>query len=184
MKTIMVDLDGTLFDTRMVNYMAYKEAFKSYGYNINYEYYCQFCNGRHYLDFLPALTTDNLETIEDIHVKKLELYSSYLELARINSSLVEILEQCKSTYKIALVTTASRKNTEEILHKFGVFELFDAIISQEDVIRKKPDPECYFIAMDLFHCKPEECIIFEDSESGISAAEKTKATVFVVKGFN
>lgn len=51
MKLIIVDLDGTLFDTKDVNYHAYKEAIAPYGYDMDYKYYCEFCNGRHYLDF-------------------------------------------------------------------------------------------------------------------------------------
>ena len=38
MKLIMVDLDGTLFDTREVNYMAYQEAVGQFGYKIDYKY--------------------------------------------------------------------------------------------------------------------------------------------------
>lgn len=55
MKLVIVDLDGTLFDTKDVNYHAYKDAISPYGFDIDYKYYCEFCNGRHYLDFLPQL---------------------------------------------------------------------------------------------------------------------------------
>mgnify|MGYP004539847273 CR=1 FL=1 len=55
MKLIIVDLDGTLFDTKDVNYYAYKEAIVPYGYDIDYKYYRKFCNGRHYLDFCRRL---------------------------------------------------------------------------------------------------------------------------------
>ena len=55
MKLVIVDLDGTLFDTKDVNYHAYKDAITPYGYDIDYKYYCDFCNGRHYKEFLPQM---------------------------------------------------------------------------------------------------------------------------------
>ena len=63
MKLIIVDLDGTLFDTKDVNYHAYKEAIAPYGYDMDYKYYCEFCNGRHYLDFLPQVTTTDASCV-------------------------------------------------------------------------------------------------------------------------
>ena len=53
MKLAIFDMDGTLFNTNNINYYAYKEALDKYNVSIDYEYYCRFCNGRHYLDFLP-----------------------------------------------------------------------------------------------------------------------------------
>ena len=55
MKLIIVDLDGTLIDTKDLNYHAYREALELYGYTIDYQYYCEYCNGRHYLDFYHIL---------------------------------------------------------------------------------------------------------------------------------
>lgn len=184
MKLIMIDLDGTLFDTKEINYRAYKEAIEPYGYTIDYKYYCDFCNGRHYLDFLPQITTTDKETLLDMHKRKKVAYSKYLEYGKVNVGLVQLMEKCRDEYKIALVTTASKQNTYDILERFKLVKLFDLILTHEDISKSKPDPEGYLKAMRKFEAKPEECIIFEDSDVGIEAAEKTGATVFAVKGFN
>ena len=83
-----------------------------------------------------------------------------------------------------MVTTASKKNVEEILKTFGRFELFDKIFTQEDFKKMKPDPECYLKAMEYFGIKPENTIIFEDSESGLKAAELSGAFYYQTFGFN
>lgn len=184
MKLILVDLDGTLFDTKEVNYLAYKEAIEPYGYSIDYKYYCDFCNGRHYLDFLPQISTSNMSILEKIHKSKKKNYSKYLSYARINNGLEMLLRSSKDKYKIALVTTASKENTNDILHKFAIEDLFDLILTHDDIAKSKPDPEGFLKAMKAFDSKPEECIIFEDSEVGIEAADKTGATVFIVRGYN
>lgn len=184
MKLMMIDLDGTLFDTKELNYRAYKEAMKPYGYKIDYAYYCKFCNGRHYMDFLPQITTKDKTILHNIHNRKKELYSKYLEYGRVNVALVEIIKKRDVECKAALVTTASKQNTYEILEKFGLVDIFDLILTQDDITKSKPDPEGFIKAMTKYDVKPEECIIFEDSSVGIEAAEKTGATIFVARGYS
>jgi len=180
----MVDLDGTLLDTKKVNYMAYRDALQSYGYSIDYEYYCQYCNGRHYLDFLPQITTDNKDILKQMHTAKKRNYSKYLKFSKLNHHLTEMLHIMHTNCNIALVTTASKENTYEILEKFCITELFDLVLTYNDVRKCKPDPEGFKKAMTHFHVTSEETIVFEDSDIGIKAAVLSGAQCFVVKGFN
>ena len=184
MKLIMVDLDGTLLDTREVNYRAYREAIMPYGFEIDYRYYCDFCNGRHYLDFLPQITTEDREILQNIHQRKKAVYSKYIKYARVNRQLVDLITVCRGSYKTALVTTASQENTFEILDYFNLTDLFDLILTHEDVKKDKPDPEGYVMAMKKFNASPDECLVFEDSDIGVEAAEKSGATILIVKGYN
>lgn len=184
MKLMMIDLDGTLFDTRKVNYLAYQEAMAPYGYSIDYRYYCDFCNGRYYLDFLPQIATTDLSILADIHKRKTVAYKKYLNEAVVNWSLIDIINQCKSVYKIALVTTASKQNVYNILELFNLVNLFDLILTHDDVMESKPNPEGYLKAMEYFGCSAEESVIFEDSNVGIQTAEKAGVKVYVVKGYN
>lgn len=183
-KLAMVDLDGTLFDTKNVNYNAYNDALKEYGYEIEYNYYCDFCNGRLYKEFIPKIIGDNTEMLENIHKSKKEYYSKHLDKAILNKGLYDLIKTIKDEYYIALVTTASKKNTLDILKKFKTDELFDLILTHEDINKPKPDPEGYISAMKHFKIKPEDSIIFEDSVPGIEAAKASGATVFVVVGYN
>lgn len=183
MRLAIFDLDGTLFDTKDTNFSSYKEALKNYGFDLNYDYFCKFCNGRYYLDFLPNISTTNKEILENIHKLKKDLYHLYLDKSIPNKHLFNIIELIKKDYKIAIVTTASYKNTLDILNAFNVKEKFDLVITKEDVKETKPNPEGFFKAMEYFNSNPEETIIFEDSEVGLQAAELTKATVIKVNSF-
>lgn len=129
MKLIMSDLDGTLADTKMINYYSYAEAAESYGYQIDPDYFCKYCFGRHYMDFLPQITDHNEQMLHEIHQKKNALYSKYLDQAVLNQSLADMIRLCRTEYKTALVTTASRKNTEEILIHFQIENLFDLVLT-------------------------------------------------------
>ena len=57
------------------------------------------------------------------------------------------------------------------------------LFRRKNVKKKKPDPEGFCKAMDYYKISKDNTIIFEDSDVGIEAAEKSGASVFVVRGF-
>ena len=184
MKLIIVDLDGTLFDTKDVNYHAYKDAIRPYGYDMDYKYYCDFCNGRHYMDFLPQITTDDNDVLQAMHKGKKNTYKNHLDKAVLNTGLVDIVRLMRTEYKTAVVTTASRENCYDILNRFGLVELFDLILTHDDITKSKPDPEGFLKAMQYFNVNPVETIIFEDSEVGLEAAARSGAFYYRTYRFN
>lgn len=183
MKLAIFDMDGTLYNTNDVNYYSYKEALNKYGVELDYDYYCNYCNGRHYTVFIPDMVNNDKEKIEDIHNIKKNAYSKYLDKVIINSHLFNIIESIKNNYKIVLVTTASKKNTMEILEYTNKLELFDLIITAEDIINPKPNPEGFNKAIKYYDANSKDCIIFEDSNVGIEAALKTGASVIRIEIF-
>lgn len=185
MKLVIVDLDGTLFDTKDVNYYAYKDAVTPYGYDIDYKYYCDFCNGRHYTDFLPQITTSDQKTLTEMHNAKKSFYEKYLDKAVLNIQLVDIINSLKNIgYKTAVVTTASKQNCFQILEKFNIIDMFDLVLTREDFQNTKPDPEGFLKAMQHFNAKPQETIIFEDSDVGLQAAKLSGAYYYKTYRYN
>lgn len=183
-KLALFDLDGTLFNTNEVNYLAYKEALTQYGFDFKREYWYQNCIGRHYKDFLADIDITDEKDLQGIHKLKKQAYKKFLSHAKENRHLFEIMELIRSNYYIVLVTTASRKNVEDILNEFNKLQIFDKIFTQEDVSKMKPNPEGYLKAMRYFNIKPEDTIIFEDSEAGLEAAKSSGAYYFKVFKFN
>lgn len=66
----MVDMDGTLFDTYVVNFCAYQEALEEIGVRLDKEFYDKKCFGYHYKDFLGELLNNDLNMIEQVHKRK------------------------------------------------------------------------------------------------------------------
>lgn len=186
-KLAIFDMDGTLFDTKNVNFHAYKQALNECGLNVNidYDYYCKFCNGNNYKVFLPAILPEiTIEQMEYVHDRKKQLYPQYLKNARINKNLFTLINLIKNEYQIALVTTASKKNLNDILDFFKIRNTFDFILTQEDVKHTKPDPEGFLVAMNRAGVSRKNTLIFEDSDTGIEAAEKSGADYVRVYGYN
>lgn len=181
-KLAMFDLDGTLYDTRKINYCSYRDALAQYGIILDYDFFSTCCNGKHYTEFLPQIMGGS-DSIDKVHDIKKEKYAEYLEESVENKFLFDIIKGLKNDYYIALVTTASRKNCMEILDYHRRRNVFDLIVSQEDVKKKKPNPEGFLKVMKYFNIRSDDTIIFEDSNAGIKAAVSSGAAVFVVKGY-
>lgn len=186
-KLAVFDLDGTLFDTKDVNFSAYSKALEELGYKerIDYKYYCDYCNGTSYKDFIPKiLGTVSEDSLEAIHRRKMDLYPSFLGKARMNEGLFSLIRAIKGEYTVALATTASRKNVFDILDCFSVRDCFDILVTKEDVARVKPDPECFLRAMEKAGVSREDTLIFEDSETGLLAAKASGADYLRVYGYS
>lgn len=182
-KLALFDMDGTLFDTEVVNFNAYKAAIEEQGLKFEYDYFINNCVGRQYKDFIYPVLGDRTDLFDIIHKRKKELYSRFLDKARVNEHLINIAKNIKEEYNLVIVTTASKKNTYDILEHFNLFDLFDLILTSEDVKKNKPDPEGYLKAIDYYKSNIDDVIIFEDSPVGVEAAKKTGATVFVINNF-
>lgn len=184
-KLAIFDLDGTLYDTNYVNYLAYKNALPEVPEYFTYDFFANECNGKSYKDFLPGLMGSNeKEEIKRVHQKKKEGYKTYLAHALENKHLFSIIESISSEYHIALVTTASRENVEDILKHFQRRNRFELIVTNEDVQYSKPNPEGFLKAMKYFEVSKENTIIFEDSTTGVEAAERAGAMFFVTRNFD
>lgn len=185
-KLAIFDLDGTLFDTRRVNYLSYKKAIESLekSFPIEEEAFGRICCGRNYKDFLVNDFRLTNEQADQVHELKTRLYHGLLkEGTRKNEILFDILKSISGQYYIAVVTTASKKNGKEILEYYGCAALFDLILTSEDVENLKPNPEGYIKAMRYFSVKPENTVVFEDMEDCVRSAKKLGVSVYRVIAF-
>ncbi|KRE86362.1 haloacid dehalogenase [Paenibacillus sp. Soil766] len=172
------DMDGTLYDTLKANYYSYKQALNEFGFDLEYQYFAEKCQGKHYKEFLPKILDKqgyNESLISKIHIKKQSLYFQNINHVVENKHLINILKCLSEKYYIALVTTASKKNCHDLLDYFNRKILFDLIITQEDVSKPKPNSEGYIKAMNFFGISKENTLIFEDSDEGVEAGRNAGA---------
>lgn len=182
-KLIIVDLDGTLVNTSKINFYSYKKAMNEFGYDIEFDFFQEYCNGRNYKDFLTEIIGAKEEVIDKIHHMKKKYYKDNIKNGKLNEFLKDILLNMKQEYNIALVTNASKQNTIELLEEFKIVSIFDLIITQEEMINKKPSPEGFLKAMQYFDILPKDTLIFEDSYEGETAAIASGAKYVLVKGY-
>jgi beta-phosphoglucomutase len=169
-KYIITDFDGTLVDTKEANKKAYEQVFREASYKFDTATY----------DTLFGLRIDDLCNKMNIDPKdrafikrrKAEVYPSYFCTIRLNHALLNLLRLAKKNdIKVALASTASRKNIVNVLEYFGLKDLFDSIVAGEDVVTGKPSGDVYKAAMTVVGAEdPGEVLVFEDTEIGVVAA--------------
>ena len=72
--------------------------------------------------------------------------------------------------KTALVTMSMHRMAQQVVDAIG-FDAFDVIVAGDDVRQGKPHPEAYLKAAELLGVRPEDCVAFEDSNTGLRSAE-------------
>ena len=76
----------------------------------------------------------------------------------------------ENNIKIALATSAKRNRMIMQLKMGNIENGFDAIVCGDDITNSKPDPEIFLKAAQKLSVNPENCVVVEDSPSGIKAA--------------
>lgn len=186
---VIFDMDGVLIDAKDWHFEALNRALGLFGYQISrYDHLVTY-------DGLP--TRDKLEMLSiesglprGLHGFINRLKQSYTEeLVHARCKPLFHHEYCLSRlkasgYRLAMASNAVRRSVELMTEKAGLRQYFDALVSNEDVTRAKPDPEIYLKAMALLGLEPAACLIVEDHPRGIEAGRAAGGCVVRVADVN
>ncbi len=186
-KLVIFDLDGVLVDACEWHRVALNEALKEVcNYEISLEDHYTVFNGIPtkkkllVLTELGVLTKDMHEKVYDRkQAKTLEIIKSYACERQEKINLINSLKSRGLT--VACFTNSIRMTAELMLEKTGILNLFDYILTNEDVSFPKPDPEGYIKTMNKYGVTPSETLVVEDSPKGKQAAYDSSAHVLEVE---
>ncbi len=184
MKALLFDVDGTLLDTREFILQATEHALKTHGYTVpqraELSKHVSKPLGKVYQDITGQAEVGELENTH----REFQLANLHLSVPFLNT--VETLKTLKERgYRMAIVTTRSRKTSVKTLELAGVDIFFDTIISKEDTPAVKPDPTPLLKALEQLGCTPAEAIMIGDSELDVQAGKNAGTqTVRVTYGFH
>lgn len=171
---VIFDMDGVIFDTERVYLNIWKKVYKENGYEMTDDFYKTLI-GRDRKSVSLSLIEkfgvdfpiDNIFKYCDQNLKE-AIDSGKVPVKK---GALEIFEYLKNNnYKMAIATSSHKAKLEMQLKIHNLEEVFDAIICSDDVSKSKPDPEIFIVAANKLNKIPEECIVIEDSPSGIKAA--------------
>jgi beta-phosphoglucomutase len=176
---ILVDLDGTLVETASANYHAYAQALAEVGLPISRRDFDARAAGRSWKHFLPEMLAQAGIDADPagIAARKKLLYAQRFDELIPNTALIGMLRLRPSVCLAALVTNASAVNAHAVLRHIDLMDLFDAIVTGDDVARNKPAPDGYRLAARLLGVEAAQCIVIEDSDIGVASAHAFGAPV-------
>lgn len=171
---IIFDLDGTLIDS-IDAWRDVDEIFmKRRGLPIPEDFYDKVSsmNFPQAADYVIA-ECGVTDTPEVIMAEWLELIKrEYADIIEMVDGAGEFLHLLKENGVKLVLATASRKELyEPCLKRHGVYELFDAFVTTDEVKRKKGFPDVYLLAAQKVGIDPEKCCVFEDIYLGIVGAK-------------
>lgn len=175
---VLWDMDGTLIDSEEYHWIAWQGALANEGITITRQQFLASFGQRNdsiIPEWLGAGATP--ERVERIGNAKEELYRQLIRQNGISAlpgveSWLHRLQQ--HGWLQAIASAAPRANIETVLESLSAANIFQAIISAEDVHRGKPDPEVYLVAASRLRVPPERCIVVEDAAAGIEGARRAK----------
>lgn len=181
-KAFIFDLDGVIVDTAKYHYLAWKELANQLGFDFTVEQNELLKGVSRVRSLEILLDLGKVQLSEDEKVKYLheknEQYLQYIakmDHTEILPGIDELLQYLKSN-NIPYSLGSASKNARLILQTLNLIDLFDAIVDGNDVSTAKPDPEVFLIAAEKLGKQPEECIVVEDAQAGIQAANSAGMT--------
>lgn len=176
-KYILFDLDGVLVDACDWHYEALNRSLVSIGKpTISKEDHISTYNGLPTNIKLKMLDLNEAESNTVWERKQQFTLNTIRERAKIDEVKIELLSHlCRKEIQIACVTNSIRQTAEAMLKYTGQYDYINLLVSNEDVERNKPYPDCYNYAIKKLNADPAYCLCVEDSPKGIEAAEASNA---------
>lgn len=173
-KAVIFDMNGVIINDEHIHEMAFRETVSPYNIDLDHQAYIDYCAGktdREGYEEIAAKFSVSLP-LDDLLKQKSQMY---LELFPANKKsypgAIELIHSLAKEYTLALTSSSSRDEVDLITREFGINNEFKITVSGSDVKKGKPDPEPYLITADRLGFKPSECVVIEDSRSGVISAK-------------
>ena len=169
------DMDGTLVDNMSYHLLAWQQLLAGMDIHMSFQEIDRRNHGT-ISEVIRNLLGDQLSEAQvvELGLRKEALYRQlYRPHMRLRTGCDRFLQQAQANgIPTALATMADRVNIDFILDGLGIRDYFTVVVGADQISRGKPDPEVFLSAARAMHLLPENCIVFEDSPSGLAAAER------------
>jgi len=200
-KAIVFDLDGTLVQTEILKAHSYASALSLLSGNSvseeevvqNFKNYVGLSRAdvaknmvQDYWEQLKHISNQKVETVNLLIEKRLENYNRMLETPNVlqkyfcKNTIGFLKEVKQDNFLTGLATMSNRIQVKNVLQIMGIQDHFNFVITRDEITNSKPHPEIYLQMKNKLKVEADECVVIEDSVTGVKAALSAKMNVFVV----
>ncbi len=172
-KALIFDCDGTLADSMPAHYRTWKETLARHGIPLTRERF-------YALGGVPATEVVRILAEEagvavdysGVGREKDELFLKKAGPIKSIPAVADVARRNRGEVPMAVATGNVRALATATLDRIGMADWFDTLVTSEDVERGKPHPDIFLEAARRLGVAPADCLVFEDSDLGISAARR------------
>lgn len=181
-EAVLFDLDGTLIDSMPLHNQAWIEVLSELGHVMTDEILTQYMG----IPNAQAVRIFNerfgwkLDPAEVTHLKESRFLKKLKDVKLIEATVLAAKENFGKV-PMAIVTGSAKKPAEELIQMLDIEKYFSLMITAEDTLKHKPDPEPFLAAAKKLGVDPKKCLVFEDGEMGIQAAHSAGMSVIKVE---
>lgn len=180
---IIFDMDELLVDSKPIWRAAESALFESMGHRYD-EQTARIYKGKNAFDVaaaLHALLRPPGEVAGYQQIMRLALLDEYAKGQIVPmDGAVEMVRRLHGVAPMAVASGSPLEGIELAMGRLGIRQCMGAIVSSESVPRGKPHPDVFLKAADLLGAAPRDCLVFEDSITGVRAALAGGMKVFAV----
>ena len=170
------DLDGTLVDTMPLHYRAWDAAMRKVGLSAPLDEELFYSLGGVPTKRVAELIAAHYGLTIDAHAVFDHKEARFVEVqtdAKLIEPVVEFARRMSLTHPVSIASGGPRVIVRGMLELTGLASLFDynRVITPEDVEHGKPAPDMFLLAAKRMGVPPQQCLVFEDAEPGMRAAE-------------
>jgi HAD superfamily hydrolase (TIGR01509 family) len=173
LKHVIFDCDGVLVDSEPLSMRADVMLLRRFGINISEQEAHQRFVGTTFQAMLDLMTRQHgISFPPDLHMVKNsmveDLYRAELKAV---DGIKDVLDDLKwRGLSMSIGSNSPKARVELAIELTGIASYFDHIVSFEDVVEGKPKPDIFLLAARRASVEPHECLVVEDSETGMTAA--------------
>ena len=170
-KAVLFDMDGTLVDSEHLTAKSIQSVLTTNAVNLPLDDDWFFgltwsSIAETIVEQKPTLLRGDVETVLQQYFHQALIHTRPPEVP----GAVTAVRSASRRFKTAIVSSSNRVSVEHVAERLGIRTLLDAIVTSEDCVRSKPDPQCFQIGALRLDVDCSDCLVFEDSIAGLTAA--------------
>ncbi|MCU7551920.1 HAD-IA family hydrolase [Chitinophagaceae bacterium LB-8] len=172
-KAFLYDCDGTLAD----NMAAHKEAFVKVAANFDIELDDSIidelagCPTHIVVQEISNRYQKAFDLDQFVNLKREMFFDEFIQHTKPIQFVVDHLKTNGTNVKIGVVSGGNRKTVQKTLTVLGIIDMIDVLVCAGETPNGKPFPDPFLLAAEKLGVSPEQCMVFEDGEPGVQAAE-------------
>jgi len=182
-KAFLFDLNGTMIDDMDYHIRAWYRILNELGANLSIERVKAECYGKNH-ELLERIFPGRFSEEEKNKMsfeKEMKYQQEFRPHLKLLPGLDVFLEKTKTeNIKMAIGSAAITFNIDFVLDGLNIRNYFDAIVSADDVIESKPNPETFLKCAAQLNVLPADCLVFEDAPKGVEAAANAGMDCIVI----